>query len=296
MALAIVQSTANGHNATDGTTAQVHFGSAPTNGNLLIAVGMMYDGNGVAAAAAGWTIDATVHGNSMYTSVYYKYAGAGESTTQQPDGTGRNYWAYAAWEISGITGTWATDRVGTHLEASPQVYPSSGPYTSASWNTTNNGALVLGGFTGNSGGGNLTITSASYTQDATFTEAGGNLCGSVGIHTVVTTAGTAVSSVISSTVGSNGENAWIELKPAASGTETSVGVMSFSGLAFASVAARTETSTGVLAFQGISYLGAAAVAHSSVGIMSLAGIAIVAAAIDLGAAGTGAVHFSTFGA
>lgn len=208
----IIQVQANTANGTDGTTTQVHFATAPTNGNLLVAVAMLYAPNGAPNASSGWAIHSQSSGSTgMYVAVFYKYAGASESTTQQPEASGRDYWGLTMWEISGVSGTIGTDLIAAHISEGAQTYPSSGPYTTSSFNTGSDDELILGGFVGNSGAGNLIITSGSYVNEAIYSENSGNLCAATAVYTTVDTSGTAVVSTISSNVGSNGSYAWLEL-------------------------------------------------------------------------------------
>jgi len=87
MALTLVQSKAS--TQVNGTSqAEVVLAAAPTQGNLLLAIGTHWNNNNM-TANAGWTevVDTPgVTDDGVW--VGYKYAGASESTTQTPFGDG----------------------------------------------------------------------------------------------------------------------------------------------------------------------------------------------------------------
>lgn len=83
----IVQSKSNVGASISGAT----MGSAPTNGNLLVAVIM---GNNLDVPASGWTEFAADFTSGptldVHFAIFYKFAGAGESTTQTPLNSAQN--------------------------------------------------------------------------------------------------------------------------------------------------------------------------------------------------------------
>jgi hypothetical protein len=112
VALSIVQQKQGVNNSAG---ASVVMASAPTNGNLLVAVVSFYQGASGPVADTGWTEvvnDKTgVSGTNNGVWFGYKYAGAGESTTQTPV-TGGSVGVNCVtqiWEIDGVAGTWASD-------------------------------------------------------------------------------------------------------------------------------------------------------------------------------------------
>ena len=102
MAVSIVQFTKGSANSS------AVFGSAPTNGNYLVAINGKDDAN---STASGWTkalsvINTPSFDPELRSAVYWKLCGAGESTTQSPTTGGGQV---GIWEIAGFVGTWASD-------------------------------------------------------------------------------------------------------------------------------------------------------------------------------------------
>lgn len=217
MALAIVQATANTQGASPGTptTPTATFGSPCANGNLIVVLAMTFAAQGAAAGGSGFTLDssATSGVTGMNIGLYYAYLGAGGLTVLPFDGTNRQYWACAAWELSGSTGVWASDKVAVTFNAAAALYPSTGPYTTGSFNTAGNSELVLGAITANSGASNAALASSAYTTDATDVSAGSAFCSALGLHVSAPTSGTAISTTVSWTGGggTNSEYAFVEL-------------------------------------------------------------------------------------
>ncbi len=82
-------------------SADVTLGSAPTSGNLLVAIG--FSTSGSFSAGSGWTL-ATSSANGMwYQGIAYKVAGGSESATQTPFGNTTR--STAMWEVNGQNGS-----------------------------------------------------------------------------------------------------------------------------------------------------------------------------------------------
>lgn len=91
----------------------VTFGSAPTNGNLLVA--FLFDTGGNPTAAGGWTALDLETSAALDTSIFTKVAGAGESTTQTPSSSTGGQTSLIVWEISGAaTGVVEYQAVGSN--------------------------------------------------------------------------------------------------------------------------------------------------------------------------------------
>lgn len=117
------------------------FPVAPTNGNLLIAM-IKHWANGP-TPMAGWTQILNANGaTGDGVAAYYKYAGAGEPTTQQPASIAGSGNCTAIWELTGVTGVFATDVVGSTSEVDQAAGASA--YTNTSFNTAVANDLVLG--------------------------------------------------------------------------------------------------------------------------------------------------------
>jgi hypothetical protein len=118
MALAIVQHHGAIHSNTGITTdGSVTLGSAPTNGNLLIAVlGCNITKANITINTAYWTlfdyVTSADNGQTVVMSALYHYVGASESAALPKfwtAATGGTYWSDEVWEISGVAGSWDTD-------------------------------------------------------------------------------------------------------------------------------------------------------------------------------------------
>ncbi len=322
----IVQAAAKGNNTTDGTTCHLTFGAAPTNGNLLVAFMLLDAANGAASANTNWHIETDQDNtDGVRTTVMYKYCGAGESTTQQPITNGEQFWGLVIYEIAGVSGTWATDRVATHMNPIPIQSGAGGTICGGGgFTTANNTELVIGGFLtgGTTTGDGVTISGGlgSGTTDASNEGAGSGVSPNIPIfgagHSwVVASSGTAFNQTVAGVHGNGLFYAVVELT-SSSGTETSTASLALSGIGYGAHAS-TNRAAGGLALTGISYgataqdrrVGQATLALNHVsfnaavqavvtgtGTLALSGVAIRAGVIDLGPAGSGAVHFATFGA
>lgn len=79
-------------------------GSAPTNGNLLIAIAFVNNGF---SAASGWTLLHDTQYGPYYVGIFYKVASS-ESTSQTPVSGASSLWAIGIWEVHGQNATPAT--------------------------------------------------------------------------------------------------------------------------------------------------------------------------------------------
>ena len=85
--------------AKSNASASVTFGSAPTNGNLMIAMWVSPTGS---AANTGWTVVGTDTSGTDFSVIAWKKAGAGESTTQTPiSGGNPTNCGLVVWELNG---------------------------------------------------------------------------------------------------------------------------------------------------------------------------------------------------
>lgn len=273
---------------------------APTSGNLLIAICDFIDTGGAPSADTGWTLDTSHDNGTFYSAVYYKYAGAGESTSQTPDGTSRTNWNCVIQEISGVGGVWANDHVATTLFTSADNTGKT--FTPSTVTTSNANELIVGACVGSSSGAPdiaFNVSGGVVPNCGHATSGSGAIQAAQGFHQLCPTSSTGVTPSFSSG-GVNG--AWfigaiVELK-AGSGasTETADVAMVLSGVSFSAGSAREETSTAALTLAGVRFAAIDADAHSAAVTLALSGVAIRAGVHDLGTAGSGSVYFSTFGA
>lgn len=103
-----------------GSDATVTMPSAPTNGNLLIAMGTC---NSV-SAASGWTALTTNGGGAQEGGVFYKVAGPSETTAQLPCGGSGSGIAMVIFEIAGASGTPFVFSSSTTTTTSPSAVTS----------------------------------------------------------------------------------------------------------------------------------------------------------------------------
>lgn len=309
----VVQTAANDYSVANSGSVAITFGAGPTNGNLMIAVCTLYDGNGAPSAATGWNLLAgSVHNVTgvAYCAVFYRYAGASEPAAQTIEANGRQLWTAICWEISGVTGVIATDVVATHLSALAGGTAAAAPTTGtvSGFTTANANELLLGAFSVWSGTANAVITTTplapTFTSKAT---ASGTFSGvfstlaavNGGDYGQIASSGTTVNgtfTVVNSSFAL--QYGIIELASAsASSTETGAVAMHLSGVSFNVAASFVKVTVGVsLHLSGVRYNAQVQRTETAAVTMRLNGVTIAAAVIDLGAAGSGAVHFSTFGA
>lgn len=97
---AVVQRASAQSNSSD---PSVTFGSAPTNGNLMVA--MVFNSGSNPSAASGWTAVQTNFVGNVGVSILTKTAGASESTTQTPTTGASGNTGKIVWEVSGVAST-----------------------------------------------------------------------------------------------------------------------------------------------------------------------------------------------
>ena len=122
----------------------VVMGGAPTNGNLLLAICTHWSNN--PTVNTGWTGLDNIDGSTGDgVKGAYKYAGAGESTTQAPfnNGTAQQCVVY---EISGVSGTIGTDLKTRHQAVDISASPA---FNSTSFNTGSDNVMIIGAMSGN---------------------------------------------------------------------------------------------------------------------------------------------------
>ena len=303
MTMAVVQSAIN---VVPSGASSVTLGAAPTNGNLLICIGDLYAGNGAPIMGTGWTQlvwDTTGAGSYGGSFIAYKYAGAGESATQSPDTRGRNGLTIAMWEISGVSGTWASDFQDQHHNQG--LTPSPG-LTTTSWNTAAANQLVLGAILGNvdwfgSNQANPTMTNNGQTNapGSTFNNstAGNEKSCGAGFWRSVAGSGTAVQDTATFNQNQKGASyGYVSLNAGGGAGETGTAAMAFAGISFAAAGSIFFTASGpaVMSFAGIAFTGVGAASLAGVGGMAFHGISMNGAGLELGPPpGTGLRQFSS---
>jgi hypothetical protein len=80
------------------STPSITMGSAPVNGNLLVAIGFC---NSAMSWGSGWSGVYSNTSGAWNAYIAYKIAGAGESTAQTPVTGGSGYTSIAIWEVHG---------------------------------------------------------------------------------------------------------------------------------------------------------------------------------------------------
>ena len=137
----------------------VTFGMAPTNGNLLIALAASNSGR---AANTGWTkADIQDSGGTDFGLLYWKIAGAGESTTQTPFASA-DIGAIVCYEINGG----APIAVSKGAPGSPLFKDASGTSASGTLNLLTTGGLVVGFFENTSNATDLPTAPSGVTLDS----------------------------------------------------------------------------------------------------------------------------------
>lgn len=160
----------------------------PTVGNLLIAIVGSNSDIG-AHIAAGWT--SFVNGGATrFGRALYRYVQVGDVAALPAIGSGGGFfWFAEVWEISGVTGTFATD-----VAATSSIQDQTAGFNTPAGSTTANGQLVLLGEGSYNGTGNVT-NPAGWTSDIlTFDNADyGSWLGS---HEAFPTSGTSYSATM----------------------------------------------------------------------------------------------------
>ncbi|CAB4132024.1 hypothetical protein UFOVP134_3 [uncultured Caudovirales phage] len=205
MSLAVVQSV-SAASASNPSTPEATFGSAPTNGNMLVAAYFIPTSVISLNTAAGWRLLGVFYEPDVpsYMVVAYRYAGAGESTTQEPDtSSSADGWALTMWEISGVTGDAGQDLADVYLSR-PTDYPGTSA-SPTSWNTSfGNELVLLGSENGTTSDLTISVSGGTWTTDSgpEYGNQQGYNQVAYGFHSSITSGGTAVAPTLSATAGS----------------------------------------------------------------------------------------------
>jgi len=293
MALAIVQGTAKTNTTGGNSTPNIVWGSTPTNGNLMIVLAMVYGDapNTPPAPASGWSV---ATGSNFFDhwwgTVYYRYA-SGESTSITIDTTSHGAWLTAAWEISGVSGTFAADVAGVHYPTAFAIIGGNPPWSTEAFNTANNNAPVLClGCTEAGAQDHAFCSTSGVTQDSIYNQTGGSLGtnaygsvdGCLGISKTITTAGTSTQFTFGGNNGTSGWGMCVELKQPTASTITGSASMALSKVSFAAGATPVETGQTTLALSKVSFSSIAARIHVKAAVtMNLNGISISSHTFDL---------------
>jgi hypothetical protein len=179
----------------------INLPSAPTPGNLIMVFVNWSNASGTQPTVdtTKWTQFITVNAliGQFAGFAFYRYAQAGDTAALPAVTTsGSNYWSAEAFEVTGVSGTFATD-----VEYSAGTYVIGNSLTSTSHNTASGGALALvagGQYNGN--------TNPSFSAGWTLDDAANNsgFFGSVaGAHQVMGASGSPVQATITTTFSSS---------------------------------------------------------------------------------------------
>lgn len=241
----IVQQQCSSYNAgqtTAGFTTCI-MPKAPTQGNLLVAVMQWNHANGTPGAGAGWTLAAfdAVGTNpfNVQAALFYKYAGAGESTSQTPGNAGLTYGSTNIWEIQGVTGVWTADFVNFAFNDAPAGQPVLS-FTDGGYTTITGGCMVLAFLGGNNGIGYatpavMTQAGAGILTADTHIGATGGLSGVsavAGHYNLVQTIGTVLKGTTSSSNSSSWFYAYVEMTSVGPGVAGPTGPQGPIGVGF----------------------------------------------------------------
>lgn len=228
MAIAFVQATSA---TTTGASITGTFTTAPTNGNLIVAYVAQQSTN-TWTAQSGWT-QLTKPFSGDEGAIFYKYAGASETTAQTPctTSTGTRRWVIHLAEYSGVDSAIApTENAATDVNAtktSPTITPTSGK-----------GALLIGGAF--STGQATTFSAEAVGGSSTGVTERGDLSGGSSANgtsaalwdmLISTTSGTYSTTVTASIAESGGIGIAIFYATASGGTGTVTGTHTWSGIA-----------------------------------------------------------------
>lgn len=270
MVLAVVQSAATGSNQGAPNAMSVVFGSAPTNGNLLYAMVSSIIVSPV--VGAGWTLDSSSSftnwaAQTVFMFHIYKYAGAGESTTQTPNSANIGFGAVQVWEISGVSGTFATDHVANKDATTGQGTNNVSSWTFGTDTTTNNSELGLffgsAQNSGSFGAGPLSVSGGSPTTDNANANGASGFDG-IGFHQAFPTLGTVTPAYTISFSSANCTGYWAltRLKGTSASVETGAVTLALSKVSFSAIVAHTETATTSLALSKVSFSASGRVGHT----------------------------------
>lgn len=243
MALGIVQAASHAYKY-DGstTTPQITWGSAPTNGNLMIVEGFRWTNAPV--PANGWQHAVVPSTNGTVTRFcMFKYAGASEPSTVVIDTAASTAaWGINAWEIGGVSGHFWKDVIKITLPAIAQFGAGTSLIPSSAVTTKPDTTLALISVVGYSSNSGLTFswsqgTASSNFETTTVDASNGLLDYGAGASLAV---GTPTS--INPTVTTNSSAFWldfavIELGSQSLGPDSVPAVGTASGVSVSSVAA-----------------------------------------------------------
>jgi hypothetical protein len=255
MALAVVQtkSVINGF-ATPATPALT---STPTVGNLII----MHVHCNVAAASivvntSKWTDfkDAIVS-TTQYGMALYRYVQAGDTTAlPNPWTVGTTYSAIDMFEISGVSGTFATDHLSTTENALANATGSLAP-TNISTTTAN--ALALVGFGHYDGNSNPTLSSGWSLDEAQHNS--GNFGSVAAGHQAIASSGTSVGVTATDSQANNPTDIFLTILQVPAGGETGTADMAFGGIAMSGAGTAAQAGTGTLHFGPLGFTASGSV-------------------------------------
>lgn len=248
----IVQNVAVSGNA---CFAAATFGAAPTNGNLILAIVTYQGGTGTPstddAPDTGWAL-AGITTTASYTvretiAVYYKYAGAGESTSQRCSlGTSRNGVA-SYYEVAGAGLT-----IGAAVDNSAAVTTAAVTSQSVSAiSSSGTSDLVIIGYGGrkSSGGVGATISGASFAQDQTISNTFAR--GGAG-HLTSTSGSTGSPTIAWPATGTDGVQYAMVMLHSGSSTETGTVDSTYAGLSSQLLNVNTGHAAVDMTFAGLS--------------------------------------------
>jgi hypothetical protein len=153
---------------TGGTSVSAVMDAAPTQNNLLIAIG--FSGAGGMVVGSGWTqVRHNTH-SSMDVGIYKKTAGAGESTTQTPFTQTSGYGVVGIWEFTGVGASTVGDNDGESSLATPPAITLTTTPTTAGVSVF--GACVSGGTNGGVSG-KITGGTGTWYLDSALADSGG---------------------------------------------------------------------------------------------------------------------------
>lgn len=251
------------------TAAEVTFGSAPQDGDLLVAMGIWWTGH---SPASGWTMEMDTGAAKSGVALYYKYCGSGESATQSPFASpSTNDIACAMWNIRGATGSWATDKVQGFAQT--DVFGAND--FSEGFTTLGDNSIILGIMGGDVSTSTtveapfLTLSGGAST-DGTWARSGVSTNPSfAALRDFQATSGTAVEYEASWATNTQQSEFWmlLELKGSGSGTDVVVtpgaGTFTYTGSPL-TYGFGVNPGAGVLAYTGLSVtLGAELFAGNS---------------------------------
>ena len=172
MSAAVVQGDANAYGGTGEQTPTVVWETAPTTGNLLLAIITTYNDFGPTPDPInGWAfaVQVTSTGGYLDQGVYFKYAGESEPTSQAIDNSTYGEWSISCWEIGGITGKFWKDIQAIHVGV--PLGGSTESLAAGDLTVLPNTTLLLCGFAGRLPADTDTISwtgATGWTEDGNF--------------------------------------------------------------------------------------------------------------------------------